>query len=66
VNTSDLESTGQTIYEGFVNYVNALFQAVTSEMPKVLEKANNLPQEAEEAQASFQPEIDKLDFMKKG
>jgi hypothetical protein len=66
LNTSGIESTGQGIYEGFVNYVNALQSCITEEIPKVLQKAERLPAEAEDARSSFQSEIDKLEFIKKG
>jgi hypothetical protein len=61
-----MESTSQGIYEGFVNYVNALQSCITEQIPAVLEKASRLPSEAEDAQSSFQSEIDGLDFLKKG
>ena len=65
MDTSGIESAGQNIYEGFVNYVNALQSCITEKIPTVLTKAENLPSEAEDAQRNCQSEIEQLDFMKK-
>ena len=65
LDTSGIESAGQNIYEGFVNYVNALQSCITEQIPAVLTKAENLPNEAEDAQRNCQSEIEQLDFMKK-
>lgn len=65
LDTSGIESSGQVIYEGFVNYINALSSCITDQIPEVLRQAENLPSEAEDAQRNAQAEIEKLDFMKK-
>jgi len=51
------------MYEGFVNYIKALNEVITAQIPDVLEKAENLPQEAEEAKEAAMGELEQLDFM---
>lgn len=41
--TDQMEKSGQVIYEGFVNYVDALSKCVTEQLPSVLESAEALP-----------------------
>lgn len=65
LDTSGIESAGQNMYEGFVNYVNALQSCITEQIPTVIRKAEKLPNEAEDALRNCQSEIDKLDLMKK-
>jgi len=44
-----IEGTSKKIYTSFVDYVKALSECVTEKMPKVLERAELLPSEAEQA-----------------
>ena len=55
-----------SIWEGFVNYADALQKCVTEQMPSVLESAEELPNKAELAKDRAQGELEGLDFMKKG
>lgn len=59
----NIESTGKVIYEGFVNYIDALQKCVTEQLPTVLESAEALPGEAEEAKARAEGEFDALGLM---
>jgi len=63
LNTAGLESSSNQMYEGFVNYIKALNEVITAQIPDVLEKAENLPQEAEEAKEAAMGELEQLDFM---
>lgn len=47
IDTSSIGSAGQNIYEGFVNYINALQSCVTEQIPQVLEDAERLSNEAD-------------------
>ena len=62
---SVIEATTKKIYTSFVDYVKALSDCVLEQMPKVLARAEQLPAEAEQAQAHAESEIEALDFMKK-
>jgi hypothetical protein len=37
IDTTKIGSAGQHMYEGFVNYVSALFKCITEQIPEVLE-----------------------------
>ena len=63
LNTAGLESSSNQMYEGFVNYIKALNEVIMAQIPDVLEKAENLPQEAEEAKEAAMGELEQLDFM---
>ena len=65
LDVSSIGSTGQVIYEGFVNYVNALQSCVTEQMPAVLEDAERLPTEAEKIKDRAGDQLESLDYMKK-
>lgn len=54
------------MYEAFVNYASALAKCVTEQMPAVLESAEELPSQAEQAKDAAQGEFEALDIMKKG
>ena len=60
-----MEQSAQGIYEGFVNYINALNSCITEQIPDVLQKAEHLPDEAQDAQNNAASEIEALDFMQK-
>ena len=62
---SGLEGTTQNIYEGFVNYVNALNDCIITQIPDLLSQAENLPSEAEDAQNSCGAELEALGAFKK-
>ena len=65
LDTSELESNAQNIYDGFVNYVNALISVIEEKIPEVIKNAENLPKEAEEAKESCESEIEELDMIEK-
>ena len=65
IDTSAIGSSGQTLYEGFVNYINALQSCITEQMPQVLEEAERLPNEAERIKDRAGDQLEALDFMKK-
>jgi hypothetical protein len=52
--------------EAFTAYALALDDAVTNRLPDVLQKASALPQQAEDAQAAAQGELEGLGFVAKG
>jgi hypothetical protein len=62
---SQIEDTGKTIYEGFVNYAKALEECVTDKFPTVLESAEALPDRAETAKNNASSEFDALGVMEK-
>jgi hypothetical protein len=65
IDTSMIGSTGQSIYEGFVNYVNALQKCITEQMPDVLEQAERLMNDADRVKDRAADQLEALDFMKK-
>lgn len=65
INTSAIGATGQNMYEGFVNYINALQSCITEQMPGVLEEAERLPNEADKVKDRAADQLEALDFMKK-
>lgn len=65
MNTADIGDTGLTIYEGFINYINALTACLTESIPQVLEDAERLPTEAERVKDRAADQLEALDFMKK-
>ena len=54
------------MYEAFTAYALALEDAITDKLPDVLQRAVALPQQAQDAQAAAQSEIDALGLMAKG
>jgi hypothetical protein len=62
----EIGDAGKNIYEGFVSYAQAIQKCVTEQMPAVLESAEGLPSQAEEAKNNAESEFNDLDLMKKG
>ncbi len=50
----------------FTTYVNALKDIIEEKIPDVLEKAQRMPEEAQELKDRFKYDFDNLDLMKKG
>lgn len=65
IDTSRIGEVGQQIFEGFVNYVNALQSCVTEQLPAVLEQADGLMNEADRVKDRAADQLEALDFMKK-
>ena len=65
IDTSSIGSTGQGIYEGFVNYINALQSCITVQMREVLEQAERLSIDADRVKERAADQLEALDFMKK-
>lgn len=65
MDTSEIQGTGKGIYEGFINYANALNKVVQVELPELLEFAEKLPTKADEARESSKSEFDGLGAMAK-
>lgn len=66
VRTDEIGEAGKNIYESFVKYAEALEKCVTEQLPAVLETAEGLPAEAEEARNNAESEFNNLDLIKKG
>jgi hypothetical protein len=52
--------------ETFTAYALALDDAITNKLPDVLQRASELPQQAQDAQAAAQGELEGLGLMAKG
>jgi hypothetical protein len=66
VRTDEIGEVGTNIYEAFVKYAQALEKCVTEQLPAVLEAAEGLPDQAEEAKNNAESEFNSLDLLKKG
>jgi hypothetical protein len=66
VRTDEIGDAGTKIYESFVNYAQSLEKCVTEQLPAVLESAQALPGQAEDAKNNAESEFNDLDLMKKG
>ena len=64
--TDEIGDVGQSIYEAFINYASALAKCITEQLPAVLESAEELPGQAEQAKDAASSEFEALDIMKKG
>jgi hypothetical protein len=66
IDVTALGDGGTLIYESFRDYALSLQEIMTGSLPDLLEKANELPNEAEEVKNAAESEFDGLDMMKKG
>lgn len=65
IDTTHIGNTGQMMYHGFVNYINALQKCVTEQIPDILEQAERLSNDADRVQDRAADQLAALDFMKK-
>jgi len=54
-----------SMFKDFTKYIKDLQKCITEQIPDLLEKAERLPSEAEDAKNSAEHELAQLDFMKK-
>ena len=47
IDVKEIGSTGQAIYEGFINYIKALTECLTDKMPRIVVDAERLSNDAE-------------------
>lgn len=66
IRTDEIGDAGVRIYESFVNYATSLEKCVTEQLPAVLESAEGLPGQAEDAKNNAEGEFNELDLLKKG
>lgn len=66
IRTDDIGEAGVRIFEAFTGYAMSLEKCVTEQLPAVLESAQALPGQAEEAKNNAESEFNDLDLLKKG